>query len=134
MGDVQDSGTMAGVAVPPWAGAAAGRMRPMPSVTNDGVRLRYEVVGSGPPLLLHPGIASCAEDWEGDGYVAALRDRYRLVLLDPRGQGQSDKPRDPAAYTLAHRVADILAVLDAAGVDRAHVWGYSMGSWIGFAL
>jgi pimeloyl-ACP methyl ester carboxylesterase len=109
-------------------------MQAMSSAANDGVRLRYEVVGRGPPLVLHPGFASCAEDWEGDGYVAALQDRYQLILLDPRGQGQSDKPHDPAAYTLGHRVADILAVLDAAGIDRAHFWGYSMGGWIGFAL
>lgn len=76
----------------------------MPYATNDGVRIRYEVVSSGPPLLLHSGIVGSAEDWVDDGYVAALQDRYQLVLLDPRGQGQSDKLRDPAAYTAKHRV------------------------------
>jgi pimeloyl-ACP methyl ester carboxylesterase len=106
----------------------------VPYVTNDDVRIRYEVVGSGPPLLLHPGFASSGEDWVEDGYVAGLQDRFRLILLDPRGQGQSDKPPDPAAYTRTHRVTDILTVLDAEGIDRAHFWGYSMGGWIGYAV
>jgi pimeloyl-ACP methyl ester carboxylesterase len=106
----------------------------MPYAINGEVRICYEVEGSGPPLVLHPGFVGSAGDWGDGGYVAALRDRYKLVLLDPRGQGSSDKPRDPAAYARRHRVGDVLAVLDAAGVDRAHFWGYSMGGWIGFAL
>ncbi|HEY7030125.1 MAG TPA: alpha/beta hydrolase [Thermomicrobiales bacterium] len=106
----------------------------MPSATNDGVRIRYEVEGGGPPLLLHIGFVGALEDWDEAGYVAGLRDRFRLVLLDPRGQGQSDKPHDPAAYAARYRVGDVLAVLDAAGIDRAHFWGYSLGGWVGFPL
>jgi pimeloyl-ACP methyl ester carboxylesterase len=106
----------------------------MPYAVNDGVRIRYEVEGGGPPLVLHPGFVGSAADWKEAGYGDALRDRYRLVLLDPRGQGGSDKPRDPAAYTRRRRVGDVLAVLDAVGIDRAHFWGYSMGNWVGFAL
>ena len=106
----------------------------MPYAANGGVRIHYAVEGGGPPLLLHWGFAGSAEDWADAGYVAALRDRYRLVMLDPRGQGRSDKPHDPAAYAGRCRVADVLAVLDAEGIDRAHFWGYSMGGSIGFAF
>jgi pimeloyl-ACP methyl ester carboxylesterase len=57
-----------------------------------------------------------------------------VLRLDPRGQGKSDKPHDPAVYARRDRVGDVLAVLDAEGIDRAHFWGYSLGGWVGFAL
>ena len=108
----------------------------MPYASNDGVRIYYEVEGSGPPLVLHVGFLGSLEDWrrEDTRYVQALRDAYRLVLLDPRGQGRSDAPHDPSAYTLDQRIGDVLAVLDAEGIERAHYWGYSMGGWVGFSL
>lgn len=106
----------------------------MPYAANDGVQIRYEVEGRGSPLVLHPGFIGSFEDWVDAGYVTALLNRYRLVMLDPRGQGRSDKPRDPAAYATRYRVGDVIAVLDEDGIDRAHYWGYSMGGGIGFAL
>ena len=56
------------------------------------------------------------------------------MLLDPRGQGRSDGPHDPAAYGPRQRVGDVLAVLGAEGIVRAHFWGYSLGGTVGFAL
>jgi pimeloyl-ACP methyl ester carboxylesterase len=106
----------------------------VPYADNNGIRIRYEVDGSGPPLVLHVGFAGWLENWADAGYVAALRETNRLVLLDPRGQGRSDGPQDPAAYSANNRVGDILAVLDAEGIDRAHFWGYSMGGHVGYAL
>jgi pimeloyl-ACP methyl ester carboxylesterase len=106
----------------------------MPYATNNGVRIRYEVEGSGPPLVLHIGYIGGLEDWADAGYVAPLARHYRVLRLDPRGQGQSDKPHDPDAYAVSFRVSDVLAVLDAEGIERAHFWGYSLGGWIGFAL
>jgi pimeloyl-ACP methyl ester carboxylesterase len=106
----------------------------MPRASNAEVRIRYEVVGSGPPLVLHIGAFGALEDWHDAGYVTALRDAYRLVLIDPRGQGQSDAPHDAAAYAPDKRVGDVLAVLDAERIERAHFWGYSLGGGVGFAL
>ena len=108
----------------------------VPYASNEGVRIHYEVEGSGPPLFLHVGFLGTLEDWrrEDTRYVEALRDAYRLVLLDPRGQGRSEAPHDPSAYTLDQRVGDVLAVLDAEGIERTHYWGYSMGGWVGFGL
>jgi pimeloyl-ACP methyl ester carboxylesterase len=56
------------------------------------------------------------------------------VLIDARGHGRSDKPHDREAYVLDRLVGDVLAVLDAAGIERTHYWGYSFGGWIGLGL
>lgn len=106
----------------------------MPYAISDGIRIRYVADGAGPPLVLHAGFVGSVEDWIDAGYVAALHDRYRVVMLDPRGQGRSDTPHEPAAYSVEHRIADVLSVLDAEGIERAHFWGYSMGGGLGLAL
>ncbi len=106
----------------------------MPYADNAGTRIHYEVIGDGPPLVLQHGFTQSIEDWAESGYVDALRPHYRLILIDARGHGRSDKPRDEAAYALHHRVADVTAVLDAEGIARAHFWGYSMGGFIGFGM
>jgi pimeloyl-ACP methyl ester carboxylesterase len=106
----------------------------VPYAENSGTRIYYEVDGTGPPLVLHHGFGQSLEDWSECGYVAALRPRYRLILLDARGHGGSDKPHDEASYALDRRVADVTTVLDAVGVAKAPFWGYSMGGWIGFAM
>ncbi len=63
-----------------------------------------------------------------------FRDDYELILLDPRGHGASDKPHDPTDYAFDRRVADVTAVLDHAGIERAIFWGYSMGGHVGYAF
>ena len=83
----------------------------MPYATNDGVRIRYEVEGSGPPLVLHIGYIGGLEDWADAGYVAPLARGFRVLRLDPRGQGQSDKPHDPAKYG-PEMAADVVRLLD----------------------
>ena len=92
----------------------------MPSTNSDGVRIYYEVLGNaaGPPILLHHGFTGDWRDWQQFGYVDALGQDYRLLLLDARGHGASDKPHDPAAYAMDRRAGDVLAVLDAASVEQ----------------
>ena len=106
----------------------------MSETMNAGVRIHYEVEGSGPPLVLQHGFSQSLANWRLAGYVAALRDHCQLILVDARGHGGSDKPHDGAAYTTDHHAADIVAVLDALGLQRADYWGYSMGGWIGFGM
>jgi len=101
---------------------------------NKGVRIHYEIAGSGPPLILQHGFTQNARDWYRAGYVDAFKPRYQLILVDARGHGESDKPHDPAAYALSSHVNDIVAVRDSVGVSRANYWGYSMGGWIGFGM
>ena len=66
--------------------------------------------------------------------MKALKPDYRLILIDARGHGDSDKPHDPEAYLLNRRVGDVTAVLDALDIATAVYWGYSMGGWIGFGM
>ena len=106
----------------------------MPYANNHSVRIHYQVEGEGPPLVLQHGFTSSLQNWYAYGYVAALRQNIKLILIDARGHGQSDKPYDPQAYALQHRVEDVLAVLDALQVDNAHYLGYSMGGRIGFGI
>jgi pimeloyl-ACP methyl ester carboxylesterase len=106
----------------------------MPFVTNQGVRIHYVVEGNGPPVMLIHAFSGNHTSWIGYGFVAALRERFQLILPDVRAHGQSDGPADPASYTLDNRAADLIAVLDDLGIERAHVLGYSMGGQIGYAL
>lgn len=106
----------------------------MPFVNNQGVRIHYQVEGQGPPLVLLPGYSMTCEDWREFGYVAGLREHYTLILIDPRGYGASDRPHDPEAYTWHPLTGDVIAVLDELRLSRVHLWGWSWGGAIAFAL
>ncbi len=106
----------------------------MPYASNHGVRIHYEVEGEGPPLVLQHGLYRSLRDLRVWGYVEGLKNDYRLILVDARGHGSSDKPHNVEAYTSKPRAGDILAVLDELTLSQAHYFGYSMGGWIGFAL
>ena len=106
----------------------------MPRVDNRGVSIHYRVEGDGPPLVLGHGFTDSSDVWFERGYVAALKAKYRLVLIDTRGHGQSDKPHDPPSYATEKCASDVVAVLDDLGMKTATYWGYSMGGRIGYAL
>jgi pimeloyl-ACP methyl ester carboxylesterase len=106
----------------------------MPYADNGSVRIFYQVEGEGPALVLQHGFTESLVDWYETGYVEALKPDYRLILIDARGHGASDKPHDPDAYVLKQRVADVVAVLDALDIAKVLFWGYSMGGWIGFGI
>jgi pimeloyl-ACP methyl ester carboxylesterase len=104
----------------------------VPYADNGGIRIHYEVEGDGPPLALQAGTTLSIDAWRQFGYVDALKNDYRLILIDPRGHGASDKPHDPAAYAMELRAGDVVAVLDDLGIEQTHYLGYSMGGRIGF--
>lgn len=106
----------------------------MPCVNNQGVRIHYEVEGKGPPLVLLHGLGGSLEMWRETGHVEALKQNYRLILIDARGHGVSDRPHDPEAYVMKLMVTDVVAVLDNVNVSKAHFLGYSMGGVIGFGI
>lgn len=106
----------------------------MPFITSrDGTHIYYEVEGDGFPLVLHTGAGGDLLMWRAAGYAAGLRG-YRLILMDHRGHGRSDRPRDIEAHRMERYVADVVVVMDAAGIDRAVFWGYSDGARVGYAL
>jgi pimeloyl-ACP methyl ester carboxylesterase len=104
----------------------------MPFVENQSAKLYWDEQGSGEPLLLIMGLSYPSYMWHRSRPVLAAR--YRTVALDNRGVGQSDVP--PGIYSMALMASDAASVLDAAGVDTAHVFGVSMGGMIAqeFAL
>jgi pimeloyl-ACP methyl ester carboxylesterase len=98
------------------------------SVGSRGLNIRYRLEGAGVPLVLLHGWSSMADAWWEAGYGDALVDEYRVIAIDRLGHGESDKPHDPALYLEKAIVSDIVAVLAAESVDRALVWGFSMGA------
>lgn len=106
----------------------------MPTIQNNGVHINYQVEGAGSPLALHHGFSQSLETWYDNGFVEALKQAHQLILIDSRGHGASDKPRNPDDYSLEQRTADVVAVLDALGINQTHYFGYSLGGWVGFGL
>jgi pimeloyl-ACP methyl ester carboxylesterase len=111
-----------------------GETATMPYATNGAIRIYYQLEGEGVPLILHHGSFASGSDWRDSAYSDALKRDHQLIMIDARGHGSSDKPHDPAAYDMASRVSDVVSVLDALEIRRAHFFGYSMGGWIGFGM
>lgn len=93
---------------------------------NQGARIYWDEQGQGDPLLLIMGLGYPSYLWHRTRPKLAAK--YRTIALDNRGSGQSDVPEGP--YSIALMASDAAAVLDAAGVDSAHVFGLSMGGMI----
>ncbi|MEZ5560452.1 MAG: alpha/beta fold hydrolase [Pseudomonadales bacterium] len=105
----------------------------MPMLQREACRIFYEVAGDGPTtLLLTHGYSATSYMWRG--IVEALKDRYRLITWDIRGHGRSDSPSDPAAYSKALALGDMLALIDAAGADRAILMGHSLGGYLSLSF
>ena len=80
------------------------------------------------------GLTVPSQIFHDAGYVEALRGQYRVVLLDFRGHGQSEKPGDATAYRWNLLAGDVIAGLDALDLETVHAWGYSFGARIGYQL
>jgi pimeloyl-ACP methyl ester carboxylesterase/ketosteroid isomerase-like protein len=108
------------------------RRTAVPTIDRDGVSIHYQTHGAGPPLLLSHGYGATCRMW--DGQIAAFADRYRVIVWDMRGHGQSGDPSDPALYSQALTVGDMAAVLEACGVGQAMVGGLSLGGVMSLAF
>ena len=104
----------------------------MPMLDRDGVGIWHEMHGEGPAILLSHGYSATCRMW--DAQVAALRDRFRVIVWDMRGHGQSDAPADPAAYSEVATVADMAALLRTCGTPRAVIAGLSLGGYMSLAF
>jgi 3-oxoadipate enol-lactonase len=102
----------------------------MPTLDVNGIRLAYEIAGSGTPLVFLHGLGSCAQDWEFQ--VAEFSNDYQVITLDLRGHGNSAKPRGP--YHMRTFAADVAGLLGELGIDAAHVVGLSLGGGVAFQL
>jgi pimeloyl-ACP methyl ester carboxylesterase len=126
------------------AAPAAGSARPAPGTATapaastrrsvkakDGTTIAYDMTGTGPFLLMLHGGGQAARSWADRDYVTKLKTRFTLVTPDQRGIGDSGKPATLEAYALDTLLDDVLAVADAAGAKRFHLWGFGHGATIG---
>ena len=105
----------------------------MRRVRGDGVELAVVDEGEGPAVLLLHGFPDSSHLWRHQ--VRALAGAgYRAIAPDLRGFGESDRPAEVAAYRVRHSVADMVAVLDALEVERAHVVAHDWGAAVGWGL
>jgi len=107
----------------------------MAQFTSGGLALAYDEFGrSGAPkaiVLVHGFSSNRYENWKRMGWYDAIAGKaLRGLALDCRGHGESAKPHDPAQYDRAAMARDVFALMDQAGVERAHLLGFSMGAHI----
>jgi pimeloyl-ACP methyl ester carboxylesterase len=98
------------------------------AITIDGRRYAFRVVGTGPPLLLLNGYTGTAADWEPT-LLGELASSFTVYAPDHRGMGESELG-DPAAVTIEAMGDDVRALMDARGIDRAPIAGWSMGGFV----
>jgi pimeloyl-ACP methyl ester carboxylesterase len=98
---------------------------------SDGVRIHYQEAGEGVAVVLLHGYTSCCDaSWFADGMAKELARTHRVIGIDARGHGRSEKPHDPSLYDGDRMPRDVIEVLDRLGVEKAHFHGYSMGGGI----
>jgi len=99
----------------------------MAFVENDGVRLWYEIKGEGEPIVLTGGFALLHDQW--DRVTDILARDLKVINWHYRGSGHSDRA-SPGGFTLDRWVDDLEIILDHAGIEKAHFWGTSTGSFL----
>lgn len=104
----------------------------MPTFDSSGLELFYLDEGEGDPIVLVHGFASNLDvNWVATGWVQVLKDAgFRVVAIDNRGHGKSQKLYDPIFYTVPLMAEDVARLMEHVGVPRADVMGYSMGARI----
>jgi 3-oxoadipate enol-lactonase len=102
----------------------------VPSIQINQISLYYESFGQGEPLLFIHGLGSSIRDWENQ--IPRFAERYRVVALDLRGHGRSDKP--PGPYSSKLFADDIAALIRSIDIGPAHLVGLSLGGFIACQL
>lgn len=128
--------TPASPSAPGGSAAAAGAKPAVPAgrrtvTAKDGTRIAYDTTGTGPFLMLLHGGGYAARGWADRDYVTKLKESFTLISPDQRGVGDSGKPTTMEGYALDRMLDDVLAVADAVGAKRFHLWGFGHGATIG---
>jgi pimeloyl-ACP methyl ester carboxylesterase len=100
---------------------------------NNGVGIEYEVSGEGPPVVLLHGFPDSGRVWRHQ-VPALVQAGFEVIVPDLRGYGRSDKPTGVEAYRMDLLVGDVLSVMNAAGVERAHLVGHDWGAGVAWAV
>ena len=99
----------------------------MKKVKGDGVGINKAIwEGTGKPIVCVHGITANCRSW--DVLASALTPKHRMLAMDLRGRGRSDKP--PSGYSLAHHIQDIMCLMDDLGMEQAVLMGHSLGAFI----
>jgi pimeloyl-ACP methyl ester carboxylesterase len=99
----------------------------MPIAKAGDINIEYYIEGEGPPLLIIRGFSSDCSNW-GDAFLDPLRAQFKVIRFSNRGTGLTDKPEGP--ITVRHMADDAANLLTALGIERAHIFGVSMGGMI----
>lgn len=103
----------------------------MSTFDSDGVTIRYEEWGAGEPIVLVHGFAAGIQtNWVAPGWIDLLSPMRRVIAMDCRGHGESEKPHDPLKYGSGAMSADVIRLMDHLGIESADLMGYSMGGYV----
>jgi len=106
----------------------------MPYFDNDGIKIYYEIEGEGPPVVMIHGFAGNSEGIRTQTkWNENLKDNYKVILIDCRGHGKSDKPHDDDDYG-TKMTDDLIKLMEHLSIEKANFFGYSMGASILFHL
>ena len=98
---------------------------------RERLHIHYEEFGAGHPIVLvHGWGVDLQRQWVRTGWIAALQDLRRVIAIDCRGHGRSDKPLVQSRYSYGAMAEDVLSVMDDLGIERADLFGYSMGAFM----
>lgn len=99
-------------------------------VERDGERIHFLVRGEGPLIVLaHGALGDGTQHWIESEFADAFLDHFKIAVPDARGHGQSSKSANAVFHNLEQRAADLVAVADKLGAQKAWYMGYSMGGW-----
>jgi pimeloyl-ACP methyl ester carboxylesterase len=100
-------------------------------IAKDGIKIHYEVKGTGFPVVLVHGFIVTGENWKKASLYQDLQDSgYQVITMDLRGNGKSDKPHEARFYEDDAQAKDIMGIITSLGIKSYHVLGYSRGSII----
>ena len=101
----------------------------------DGTKIYYEVQGTGTPVILIHGFCGTGEGWKKSiVYTNLIKGGYKVIILDLRGNGQSDKPHTDEAYSNDAEAKDIMGLMTSLNITKYNIVGYSRGSIIASRL
>lgn len=104
----------------------------MPETRLNGITINYEVAGDGPAVLLNHGYSATGRMWKPQ--ADNLKDHYRVISWDMRGHGQTDSPDDPARYSEALTIGDMVALLQMLDAAPTVIGGLSLGGFMSLAF
>ena len=107
----------------------------MSIVVSNKQKIHYQLAGEkGPWMLLHPPHMIPMNAWKECEYVKYLEEDFRLVLIEPLGQGFSDAPKEYSHYTISSRIRHVLDIMREVQADYTYFLGMGLGAQVGFQM